>query len=72
MDLRFAHTFVVAAAILAFAAPTAFLDAQTNPDIVILFGHGASSMMGLEFMARSMDERTLSRPPGSSGSTPSA
>ena len=32
MGLRFAHTFVVAAAILAFAAPAALLDAQTNPD----------------------------------------
>ena len=32
MGLRFAHTFVVAAAILAFAEPTALLGAQTNPD----------------------------------------
>ena len=32
MGLRLAHTFVVAAAILAVAEPTALLDAQTNPD----------------------------------------
>ena len=32
MGLRLAHTFVFAAAIFAFAEPTALLDAQTNPD----------------------------------------